>query len=125
MKTSLSRILFLSLRWCIAAGCDRNDRGDAEGQRIQPGVPPFESAGCGYLPLKIVKTHDRRKPLEKPPWHEAGGDWTFLECELAKDASARILIGVTTRTEPSGEIPVAWGEGVLAVADADMDERRE
>src|SRR5262245_4189742 len=102
----------------MAPGCGRENSDKAEKVRIQPGVQPTESAESGYLPLKIERAYERQQILEQPPWHADGGDWTFLDCQLASDAATTLTIGVRAGSEIKGDIPFAWGEAVLAVRDA-------
>ena len=101
-------ILFLT-------GCDRqNSAKKEEGSRIQPGGINEESEQWGYLALKIAKVHENQKALDASPWFAAGGDWTFLECEAEKEPTAHILIGTRMRSAPKGDVPISWGEAMIA-----------
>jgi hypothetical protein len=115
---SLPRIACFVMLLSIWVGCGRKDSDTAEKTRIQPGAQPTESADWGFLPLRIVKAYMHQQPLEQAPWHADGGHWTFFDCQLANDPATKVVIGVTIRSEPKGEIPIAWGEAVLAVSDA-------
>ena len=82
----------VSVTFILFAGCERSpqkgSRADGMGTnqltRTELGVVAGESEDWGYLGLKILKVHEQQKPLDKAPWHEPGGDWTFLECAAEK-----------------------------------------
>ena len=100
-------------------GCDRHGPAkQEEGVQIQPGGAAEESEEVGYLGLRIVKAHENQKALDQPPWFSSGGDWTFLECEVAKEPGVRVLIGTRMRGAPKGDLPISWGESMIMVADA-------
>jgi hypothetical protein len=125
MEAKPVRLLFLLFATLlIVAGCGRassdKSKDQANDLHVQPGTAPVESDDWGYLRLKIARVHMNQKPLEQAPWHEAGGDWTFLECQSAKQASVRVLIGTRDgRPTTVGEtkISMAWGEAIVAVTD--------
>jgi hypothetical protein len=66
--------------------------------------------------LKILKVHEQQKALDQMPWHEPGGDWTFLECAAEKDASIQVVIGSRVRSATKANVPITWGEGFLAMS---------
>ncbi|MBL8956408.1 MAG: hypothetical protein JNK82_36880 [Myxococcaceae bacterium] len=44
--------------------------------------PVAEPGNAGArLALKVVKSYPKQKPSPKPPYHVAGGDWTYLDLE--------------------------------------------
>ena len=120
---SIHRVLSAALLLGLMVGCERNSASKSDVARIQPGARPVESEDGGFLPLKIVKSYSRQKPLEQAPWHSDGGDWTFLDCQLAKDAKTVVVIGVRARTPPTGDSPFGWGEAIVAVNDANVGGR--
>jgi len=69
------------------------------------------------LRLKIIKVHEKQSFIEKAPWHAPGGDWTFLECAVGKNPSSKVLIGTRSRGSTKGNLPISWGEGMIAVTD--------
>ena len=100
-------------------GCDRHSQAkQEEGVQIQPGGAAEESEQAGYLGLRIVKAHENQKALDQSPWFASGGDWTFLECEVAREPGVRVLIGTRMRGAPKGDVPISWGESMITVADA-------
>ena len=109
----------------LFAGCERSpqkeSKADGAGSeqltRTEVGVVPGESENWGYLGLKILKVHEQQKALDQAPWHEPGGDWTFVECAADKDASIRVVIGSRVRSTTKANIPMTWGEAFLAVSD--------
>ena len=108
----------------LFAGCGRSpqegSKADGAGTnqltRTEVGVGAGESENWGYLGLKIVKLHEHQKALDKAPWHEPGGDWTFLECAAEKDAAVQVVVGSRARGSTKGDIPISWGEAFLAVS---------
>src|SRR6185295_3102026 len=46
-----------------------------------------------------------------------------LDCQLVDDAKTAIVIGVRTRTAPTGDNPFGWGEAMVAVNDASTGAR--
>src|SRR5437762_124995 len=119
----IHRVLSVALLLGLVAGCERETSSKSDAAHIQPGARPVESADWGFLPLKIVKSYNRQKPLEQAPWHGEGGDWTFLDCHLAKDANTAVVIGVRARTAATKNSPFAWGEAIVAVNDASAGRR--
>jgi hypothetical protein len=125
MNTLTRRGLLITILGCIfLSGCNRHSGGasKANGKKgneihIQPVVGNRESEQWGYLALRITKVLEGQRLLDTAPWFAVGGDWTCLECEFAKNAPAKVIIGVRTKNPPSGDIPVAWGEALLAVSD--------
>jgi hypothetical protein len=115
---SIQRVFSVALLLGLMAGCERKSTSKSDAAHVEPGARPIESADGGFLPLKIVKSHTRQKPLEQAPWHGDGGDWTFLDCQLAKDATTAVVIGVRARTAATGDSPFAWGEAIVAVSEA-------
>src|SRR5437867_5998792 len=122
--TNSMRTVFKFCAGTIAAaslfleGCDRrSSTKQEEGTRIHPGGIAEESAQWGYLALRIVKDHQNQKALDAPPWFAAGGDWIFLECEADKEPAVHILIGTRMRSAPKGDVPISWGEAMIAVTD--------
>jgi len=109
----------------VIAGCKRETQetsqpGSTNYQSIsiEPGTRAAESDNWGYLALKIVRAHENQKLLDQAPWHAPGGDWAFLECEVEKQGSARVLIGTKTRSTTRADLPMSWGEAFIAVNDS-------
>ena len=46
------------------------------------------------LPFAIDKVYDKQQPSDAPPYHAAGGSWTFFDAHVAKDPAATFTIGV-------------------------------
>ncbi len=67
------------------------------------------------IALHIDRVFRDERPLDEPPWHSAGGDWTFFDGHVEKDVGARLLIGVRSRRP--GANPIAWGEALLSTPD--------
>src|SRR6266404_4965379 len=120
----------LIIRWSLLSagvflvGCDRAAKDTSAGTAgsnqpiaIEPGAIASESEDWGYLGLKIIKAHEKQSFVEKSPWHAPGGDWTFLECAVGKNPSSQVLIGTRSRGSTKGDLPISWGEGVIAVTD--------
>ena len=108
----------------LFAGCGRSPQKGSEADgtgtnqltRTEVGVGAGESENWGYLGLKVLKAHEHQKALDKAPWHEPGGEWTFLECAAEKDATIQVVIGSRARSTTKGDIPISWGEAFLAVS---------
>jgi hypothetical protein len=123
---ALTRLGFLMiiLGCSFLSGCNRHSGKVAEDSgkkgnetHIQPGVGNEESEQWGYLALRIVKVLEGQRLLDAAPWFAAGGDWTCLDCELAKNAQVKFVIGLRAKQNPSKDVTVAWGEALLAVSD--------
>src|SRR2546426_166520 len=109
----------------LIAGCKRETQetsqpGSTNYQSIsiEPGTRAAESDNWGYLALRIVRAHENQKLLDQAPWHAPGGDWAFLECEVEKQPSARVLIGTKTHSTTRADLPISWGEALIAVNDS-------
>ena len=84
--------------------------------RFQVGVGDQEDFEPPHLSFTITAMHEKQKPSEEAPFHEDGGDWTFLECQAEKDAEVILTVGVKSK-KTSGDVPIAWGEAILIVED--------
>jgi hypothetical protein len=116
---SILWLALISAYGLCLAGCDRQNSAKPEkGTQIQPGGIAEESDKWGYLGLQIVEVHENQKTLDQPPWFADGGDWTFLECEAAREPDVRVLIGTRTRSSDKRKVPVSWGEAMIIVSDA-------
>jgi hypothetical protein len=67
-----------------------------------------------HLPFQILTIHATRRPIAAPPFHIAGGDWTFLECVAVGDV--RFLVGLKRETTSNGQ-PSWSGIANLMVSD--------
>src|SRR6185369_4131920 len=129
MKGTLRRSTLALAAIALLNGCGRREQTGGSGDRkgdgthIQPGAIAEESEQWGYLALRIIKVHQKQKPLDRSPWHADGGDWIFLECGLAKEPSIAILVGTKIRSSEKGDLPSSWGEARLAVSDASAGAR--
>ena len=110
-------ILFAGWGRSPQKGSKADGAGSDQLTRTELGVVPEESENRGYLGLKILKEHEQQKALDHAPWHEPGGDWTFLECAAEKDAAIQVVIGSRARGSTKADIPISWGEAFLAVSD--------
>jgi hypothetical protein len=90
----------------------------AQSTHFQPGVFPRGTDDYGYLALKIVAVHRNQRPLDQIPWHEAGGDWTFVECVTKSAPPAAFLVGVLGGKSTGDEAPMSWGKARMAVNDS-------
>ena len=109
-------ILFAGCGWSPQKGSGADGAGTNQPARTEVGVLPEESENRGYVGMRILKVHEHQKTLDKAPWHEPGGDWTFLECAAERDATIQMVIGSKSRRATKGEFPVSWGEAFLAVS---------
>ncbi len=55
------------------------------------------------LELDITRVHWAQKPLEVPPFHAKGGDWTFLELSPRTDPTAKALVGLKSAKAKRGD----------------------
>ncbi len=119
-------------------GCPGGDAPDAE--RVAPRARPTptddppetpigprvqtETGGPEWsrMPFRIEAVHDRRRPTDAPPWHEAGGDWTVLEARVGPWESAgeaaggpAFVLAFRVKAGPAGK--ASFGEAMIAVAD--------
>jgi hypothetical protein len=79
------------------------------------GGMPHDDTGWGRLDFDIVDVQEGRKPTKEPPFHVAGGRWTFLDCRGGTDALARFTVGLLVKGKD--DAPVEWGKAWLAVPD--------
>lgn len=107
--------IFIAATCVLVSGCSRQEEtSSSDPTLIQPGAAGRADDLAGYLALKIIKVHEKRKPLDQAPWHIEDGDWTFLECEFKSSSS--ILIGMKTGSKLDDNIPISWGEARLALS---------
>lgn len=116
LHLALLLVAMLAVGGC--SGCRSHDGADpgADAQVVQPGVVPKASSDWGYMGLRITRVHQNQVPQDQAPWHAAGGDWVFLECEVAKFPGVRLLIGCLSRPaeKTASGMDLAWGEVFLA-----------
>src|SRR6516225_4293494 len=92
--------------------------------RIRRGDPEMEIGPEGdepsvSLPFEIDAVHTKQKPITHSPWHENGGNWTYLDCRIP---STQVSFTVGLRNQGGGGI-FGWGEAILTVADRNMGNR--
>lgn len=75
-----------------------------------------EGDGPRLLPFAIAAVFEGRRPAARPPFHEAGGEWTFFDARTLVEPVAAFTVGVRAR-ERHPNVPFAWGDAVLIVAD--------
>jgi hypothetical protein len=50
--------------------------------------PSLSDAPRGHLSLQVKKVYEHHKPSLKAPFHEPGGDWTFMDLEAGEGVEA-------------------------------------
>jgi hypothetical protein len=63
------------------------------------------------LALTIDAVYEHEKPLDKPPWHGAGGDWRFLD--LRTPGGARFTVGMGDHKVAKPDVPFVLYEAML------------
>jgi len=81
---------------------------------VQIRIGNSEDIPANHLPFKIVAVYESRKPIDNAPFHAAGGDWTFFDCQAENQTT--FVVGTVTKTTDEGR-PSSWGRAVLAVSD--------
>src|SRR5207244_6796384 len=69
-----------------------------------------------HLGLAIDTIYRDQRPSNTPPYHVAGGNWTYFDAHATDDRAAQLTIGVPSfaaHTEPS------FGKAMLAPTTAD------
>lgn len=72
--------------------------------------PSMSDSPRGQLSLQITKVYEHHKPSSKPPFHEAGGEWTFMDLEAGEGVAATFGI----QFKPSQET-FSFGKAQLSV----------
>lgn len=93
--------------------------GAQQGQRVQFRVGDQELPEV-HLPFKILEVYQNQKPMDIPPFHSDGGDWTFFDCQA--DSNISFVVGTVSKTTENGQ-PSSWGKAILAVADNESGRR--
>lgn len=75
-----------------------------------------------HLSFKITAVHQKRKPSEAAPFHVAGGDWTYFDCQAKSDPKVVFTVGVLAKGG-AGDVPIAWGKASLIVKDREAGAR--
>ncbi len=57
---------------------------------------------AGTLGFTITKVHANRKPATAAPFHEAGGDWTYVEAHVDDDPTATFIVGMPAYAPAQG-----------------------
>lgn len=91
------------------------DLKEAKDLKVQVPIGNGEPEDWGRVPFIITKVYQEQELTKTPPYHAAGGKWTFFDCQVADDKQAAFTVGVCPRGEGKG--PFAWGKAVLAVPD--------
>lgn len=88
------------------AKVDSVSSGSDKGTVVQPRFSGGQEAPSdeGRIPFTITKVDTNQKPSATAPFHEAGGDWTYVEAQLDGDPGATFVVGVP-RLASTGEGP--------------------
>src|SRR5262245_209608 len=113
----------------LFAGCETKPMPQAPPNPGQ-GQPPRAELRVGgddqdearHLSFRITAVHKKRKPSETAPFHVAGGDWTYFECQATSDPNAVFTVGVLSNNGPRNA-PIAWGKATLIVKDREAGTR--
>lgn len=75
-----------------------------------------------HLPFKITAVHEKRRPSVAAPFHTAGGEWTFFDCQASSDPKVSFTVGVLSKSS-ARNVPIAWGKAILIVRDREAGAR--
>src|SRR4051812_14340567 len=102
---------------CLGVGCKSTNKraepasdevvtgsGSDKGMVVQPRFSGGQEAPSddGRIPFTITKVHTGQKPSATPPFHEPGGDWTYVEAHLEADPAATFIVGVPKLASAKG-----------------------
>ena len=73
------------------------------------------NAAPASLMLTIAAVHEKEKPLTKAPWHEAGGDWTYLD--LVTPGGGTFTAGFKNTRNLKGDIEIHMYDFVVYTTD--------
>ncbi len=108
-------LLFVALAACRKPDTQKN----APSPSAAPKEVALRTAEDGpTLRFAIETQHAKQRPVDHPPWHEPGGDWTFADART--DDGTRFGFGVSLGT-PDREL--AFGSAMLTVPDAEQGAR--
>nr|MBA3501871.1 hypothetical protein [Deltaproteobacteria bacterium] len=94
--------------------------GDVVQPRFSGGVAaPGDAHGLGFT---ITKVHANRKSAVAAPFHEAGGDWTYVEAHVDGDPAATFVVGMPTFEKREGGMP-GFGKIMIAPTTSDAGAR--
>jgi len=68
--------------------------GSGSGIVAEPQLGPPNPGGERELAFVITKVYDAQKPTSAPPYHAAGGTWTYVDAALATDPAATFGFGM-------------------------------
>lgn len=74
------------------------------GMIVQPRLSGGDEAPSdeGRIRFTITKVEPGQKPASAPPFHEPGGDWTYVEAHLDGDPAASFVVGIPTLSSTGG-----------------------
>lgn len=110
----------------VALSCNRKPEPSAGPPPASGGPVAQVRIGDGPEPPRlgfaITATYENQAPGTAPPWHSAGGDWTFFDATT--DDGAAFVFGIHAgKSAKVGNTPMSFGEGVLATKDRDSGAR--
>jgi hypothetical protein len=93
----------------------KTDLVSGSGDVVQPRFSGGAAAPTdeGRLGFTITKVHAHRKAAVAAPFHEAGGDWTYVEAHVDGDPSATFVVGMPAFARTDGGMP---GFGKIMIA---------
>ncbi len=107
----------------LAAGCGKNGTPNdehrprtTESSQVEVSLGGLATDEPRCVAFKIRKIDEGRSPSPNPPYHVAGGEWTYLTCQTTGDASVAFTVGMSTTRDPSGALSV-WSKAYLIVTD--------
>jgi len=110
----------------LHAGCGQRPSPQASDRQEVPKQPPQVEVKIGgpdadlphELPFTVTALYEKQQVTKDAPFHAAGGEWTFFDCQAGTDAKAVFAVGVSVTSKDGGG-PSAWGRAILFVKDRD------
>lgn len=110
----VSLLMALPFFGCDSKSASQSPEEANQEHRVQVRMGGSDADAAKNLPFTIVAVHQNRKPIDTPPFHELGGEWTFYDC-LAEDQTT-FVVGIVTKTTDTAKRSM-WGKAILAVSD--------
>ena len=124
----IGRVAVVGALCLFGAACGRRSPPPPSGLSVEPHADlateadlGLEFQGEGYLAFRITHVYQDAQPTDAPPWHSAGGPWTFFDATLAGDPAVPFTVGVKGARSTGASF--AGSEAIIAVPDQEIGSR--
>ncbi len=106
-KTSVLGLFFFLILGVFGEGCKKNSPPPSEPGSSQKEFfyeqPVDGNHRAPSVSFQILRVYDNHRPTNEAPFHQEGGDWTFLDCKIDSIEDIYFSVGFSKKTSNPGD----------------------